>query len=139
MCYLYNKKYYNFDIYIMGIFYFIFALISAYLMMSKIFLWIPIPIFIVSIYNFYNRIVSQKHPYKICFKNKAIQFYSKSKIITLNRENISKFHIKQYAIDVETYIWIKTKQGEKHKVYINLSKFEDNIELRNKLLELKTN
>lgn len=139
MCFNYKSKNYKFDIYVMGYIYLAFAIISSFFIINCMYLIIAILAFIVSIYNFYNRIIGKKHPYRICFKENNIAFHSKNKISSFDYKDIQKFYLKQYAIDVETYLWIETKDKQKNKFYINLAKFEDNKELLNQLLELKTN
>lgn len=139
MCFRYKTKNYNFDIYIMGYIYLAFAVITSFLIINRMYLIIATLAFIVSIYNFYNRIIGKKHPYKICFKENNIEFYSKNKLISFDYKNIKKFYLKQYSIDVETYLWIETVNKERYKFYINLAKFEDNKELLDQLLKLKTN
>lgn len=139
MYFIYNPKNYNFDINIMGYFYLGFAIISSFLIINRIYLILAILAFIVSIYNFYNRIIGKKHPYEICFNEKSIEFYSKDKMTSFEYKNIKKFYLKQYSIDVETYLWIQTIDNQKYKFYINLSKFENNNQLLEELLKLKTN
>lgn len=139
MCYSYNSKNYNFDIYIMGYIYLAFAIISSFLIIKQTYTILAILAFIVSIYNFNNRIIGKKHPYKICFNDKSIEFYSKDKMTSFKYKNIKKFYLKQYSIDVETYLWIQTIDNQKYKFYINLSKFENNNQLLEELLKLKTN
>lgn len=123
----------------MGYIYLAFAVIASFLIINRIYIVIAALAFIVSIYNFYNRIIGKKHPYKICFKENNIEFYSKNKLIGFDYKNIKKFYLKQYSIDVETYLWIETLDKEKYKFYINLAKFENNKELSDQLLKLKTN
>ncbi|MFO3717238.1 hypothetical protein AB9Q04_02590 [Anaerococcus sp. ENR1011] len=123
----------------MGYIYLIFAIISSFLIINQIYIILAILAFIVSIYNFYNRIIGKKHPYKICFNQDSIEFYAKDKIDSFDYEEIKKFYLKQYSIDVETYLWIQTIDNQKNKFYINLSKFENNKELLDELLKLKTN
>lgn len=139
MCYSYNSKNYNFDIYIMGYIYLAFAIISSFLIIKQTYTILAILAFIVSIYNFNNRIIGKKHPYKIYFNDKSIEFYSKDKMTSFEYKNIKKFYLKQYSIDVETYLWIQTIDNQKYKFYINLSKFENNNQLLEELLKLKTN
>lgn len=139
MCFSYNPKNYNFDINIMGYIYLVFAIIASFLIVNQIYIILAILAFIVSIYNFYNRIIGKKHPYKICFNQDSIEFYAKDKINRFNYKEIKKFYLKQYSIDVETYLWIQTIDNQKNKFYINLSKFENNKELLDQLLKLKTN
>lgn len=139
MCFNYKPKIYNFDIYIMGYMYLAVAIISSFFIINRMYLVIAILAFIVSIYNFYNRIIGKKHPYRICFKENNIEFYSKNRISSFDYKDIQKFYLKQYSIDVETYLWIETLDKEKYKFYINLAKFENNKELLDQLLKLKTN
>lgn len=139
MCFSYNPKNYNFDIYIMGYIYLIFAIISSFLIINQIYIILAILAFIVSIYNFYNRIIGKKHPHRICFNQDSIEFYAKDKIDSFDYKEIKKFYLKQYSIDIETYLWIQTIDNQKNKFYINLSKFENNKELLDQLLKLKTN
>lgn len=139
MCFNYKSKNYNFDINIMGYIYLAFAIISSFLIVNQIYIILAILAFIVSIYNFYNRIIGKKHPYKICFNQDSIEFYAKDKIDSFDYKEIKKFYLKQYSIDVETYLWIQTIDNQKNKFYINLSKFENNKELLDQLLQLKTN
>lgn len=139
MCFNYKPKNYNFDINIMGYMYLAFAIISSFLIINQIYIILAILAFIVSIYNFYNRIIGKKHPHRICFKQDSIEFYAKDKIDSFDYKEIKKFYLKQYSIDVETYLWIQTIDNQKNKFYINLSKFENNKELLDQLLKLKTN
>lgn len=139
MCFSYNPKNYNFDIKIMGYIYLAFAIISSFLIINQIYIILASLAFIVSIYNFYNRNIGKKHPHRICFKQDSIEFYAKDKIDSFDYKEIKKFYLKQYSIDVETYLWIQTIDNQKNKFYINLSKFENNKELLDQLLKLKTN
>ena len=139
MCFNYKPKNYNFDINVMGYIYLTFAIISSFLIINQIYIILASLVFIVSIYNFYNRIIGKKHPHRICFNQDSIEFYAKNKLSTFDYKDIKKFYIKQYAIDVETYLWLETRDKKKYKFYINLSKFENNKELLDHLLKLKTN
>lgn len=138
MCFNYDTKSYKFDVVIMGFIYLIFSIISAYLILNKMIMFFSIPFFVVSIYNFYNRIIINKHPSKICFYEDYCEFKSGENIKQIYYDDILRFHVKQFPFDTETYIWVTTV-NEKYKLYVNLPKFSDNQKLLDNIIRIKTN
>lgn len=138
MCFNYDTKSYKFDVVIMGVIYLIFSIASAYLILNKTIMFFSIPFFVVSIYNFYNRIVNNRHPSKICFYEEYCEFISRDTVKQIYYDEILRFHVKQFPFDAETYIWVTTV-NEKYKLYVNLTKFSDNQKLLDNIIRIKTN